>query len=94
MSLVQSPPIVNHKLPCGEDWDEELRRKEKVDWDERKRIEGQGRPLGHVDAPSCTRFPKKKKKGKRGSRRPDDPVQEEAVWRIEGRGLQTDEWEF
>jgi hypothetical protein len=40
-------------------------------------------------------FPKtEKKKGKRGSQRPEDPILEEAVKLFEGRGLRTEEFYF
>lgn len=107
MSKVPSPPIVNHEFPCSEDWDEEIRKeKEREDWDaelkKEERLAGnllftgtQGsRVIGQVDLHNFPRTDKKKKKkkGKRGSRRPEDPLHEEAVKLFEGRGLQEPEF--
>jgi hypothetical protein len=106
MSKVPSPPIVNHEFPSGEDWDEEIRKEEGKDWDAELKKEDrppgyllftgiQGRYVfGQADIHDFPKTEKKKKKGKRGSQRPEDPILEEAVKLSEGRGLRTEEFYF
>jgi hypothetical protein len=100
---------VNSEFPSGEDWDEEIGKEEEEDWDaELKKGERpsgyllftgkQGRYVfGQADIHDFPKTEKKKnrmKKGERGSRRPEDPILEEAVKLFEGRGLQTEEFYF
>ena len=106
MSTVPSPPVVNHEIPSGEDWNEEIRRgKEKEDWD--AELNKGERPQGYLlftdnEGRYIFRkldlhdFPKteKKTKEKRGSQKPEDPMLEEAVRLFEGRGLRNEEFYF